>query len=141
MKYLLNKDLWKKIYEYDVTYHIINKLLIEELHLKTSFWKLKWLNRPMDYVSHSENTKKIFYSEYQSYVNDITKLSNYWNSKSSFNYSLQKKNLNCENEFLTDNNSNCYEYIFQNINMLKKYKPKKTNNKYILYKPKTFKRL
>ena len=68
MKYLLTNDLWKKIYEYDNTYHIINKLLIEELYLKTSFWKLKWINRKMDYVSRSnrisfrETTKNIFYS-------------------------------------------------------------------------------
>jgi len=145
MKYLLTNDLWKKIYEYDNTYHIINKLLIEELYLKTSFWKLKWINRKMDYVSRSdrisfrETTKKIFYTDYQSSANDITKLANYWNFKFS-PYPSQKNNnkvgKNCENEFWTDHNSNCYKHIFQNINMLKKYKPKKTKYKYILYKPK-----
>jgi len=146
MKYLLTKDLWKKIYEYDNTYHIINKLLIEELYLKTSFWKLKWINRKMDYVSRTdrisfrETTKKIFYYDYQSSANDITKLANYWNFEFSPTYPSQKNNnrigKNCENEFLTDDNSDCYKHIFQNIKMLKKYKPKKTKYKYILYKPK-----
>ena len=146
MKYLLTNDLWKKIYEYDNTYHIINKLLIEELYLKTSFWKLKWINRKMDYVSRTdrisfrETTKKIFYYDYQSSANDITKLANYWNFEFSPTYPSQKNNnrigKNCENEFLTDHNSNCYKHIFQNIKMLKEYKPKKTKYKYILYKPK-----
>ena len=51
MKYLLNKKLWKKIYEYDNTYHIINKLLIERITFKNFFLKLKWINRPIDYES------------------------------------------------------------------------------------------
>ncbi len=118
MKYLLTEDLWKKIYEYDNTYHIIYKLLIEELYLKTSFWKLKWINRKMDYksrtdrISFRDSTKKIYYCDYKSSIKDITKLANYWNFEHK-----NKTVKNCENEFLTDYNPNCYKYILQNINL------------------------
>ena len=135
----LNADIWRKIFQYDNTYHEIYELLIVELILKTRFWRLKWLNKNMDYGLINN---KISNSDYKSTEKSIKELVDYWNYKFYPKYLSQsnnKKGNNCEKEYISDNQKN-NNFILKNINMLKKYKPKenKLNNKdinYILYKP------
>lgn len=149
---LLPLDLILKIYEFDSTYHDIYITLKIEFYLKTKLWKIKWLNRELDYgnIRLIDTNSKPSYRDYNSSEGNIEYLINYWNVEyykrfSSINKSSKE---NSEKEFITDHYKYS-KYIFKNIKLLQNYIPekKKENTRgykkinknidrdYILYKP------
>ena len=124
--YHLPKSIVKHIYEFDPTFHEIYNIALSEFKFKTQFWRLKWLNRNLDYHSHiySQNIYKI--GDFQSSHKSIIDLCNYWNITFYKNYNTStslfyENKKNCSEEFITDNFSKCNE-VLNNINQLSKLK-------------------
>jgi hypothetical protein len=120
--YHLPKSIVKHIYEFDPTFHEIYNIVLNEFKFKTRFWRLKWLNRNLDYHSHiySQNIYKI--GDFQSSHKSIIELCYYWNNTFYEKYTTPvQNNTNCTEEFITDNFSKCNEVIF-NIKQLSKLK-------------------
>ena len=118
--YCLPKSIIKHIYEFDPTFHEIYNIVLSEFKFKTRFWRLKWLNRNLDYVNiYTQNIYKIgdFHSSHKSIID----LCYYWNNTFYEKYSTSVQNKNCIEEFITDNFSKSNEVIF-NIKQLSKLK-------------------
>lgn len=128
----LPKALKIKIYQYDMTYHNIYKTVLIEFLEKTSFWRIKWLNKTMDYSR--ENDDPSIY-KYDSKKSNIKSIVNYWNneySKVTF-LNLWKTKNNCTDCFITDEERKGSQVILRRLKLLKNYKYDINRNK--LYKP------
>ena len=115
-----------------MTYHKIYKNVLNEFLEKTSFWRIKWLNKTMDF-SRENNDTPIY--KYDSKKSNIKSIVNYWNNEYS-NVSflnLWKTKNNCTECFITDEERKGSYTIMKRLKLLKDYKYDINNNK--LYKP------
>mgnify|MGYP000905548511 CR=1 FL=1 len=119
-------DIWIHIYEYDTTFHDIYDTMKKEFFLKTPYWRMKWLNRNMDYHGAIDEQNTFNPRDFRSHYNSVLQLTDYWNEtyhqhKLTQPCSPPKTALvNCEVEFITDcigNNS----FLFDNLKMLRHY--------------------
>jgi hypothetical protein len=134
MKNLPN-DIWRYIYEYDSTFHDIYDTMKKEFFLKTPYWRMKWLNKGMDYHGAIEEQNTFKPHVFRSHYNSIRQLTNYWNYKYVQQYwAPVNKNpqYNCEAEFITDSLGNS-TFLFENLKLLRHYQYDYENCN--LYKP------
>ena len=78
LKDLFPKDIWKHIFSFDPTYHEWYHKLRMEFFLKTALWRVKWLNRNIDYANMKEQ-EKYKPTDFQSTRKGIDFVINYWN--------------------------------------------------------------
>tara|TARA_B000000437_G_scaffold195659_1_gene156222 strand:- start:22 stop:474 length:453 start_codon:yes stop_codon:yes gene_type:complete len=127
-------DIWRHIYEYDPTFHDIYDTMKKEFFLKTPYWRMKWLNRDMDYHGAIDQQDKFEPHDFRSHYSSIHQLTDYWNETyHEPPWSPPKTALvNCEAEFITDCIGNS-SFLFDNLKMLRHYYYNyKSHN---LYKP------
>lgn len=96
--------------------------LLKEFVAKTSFWRVKWLNKSFDLGSSGDDEEEPEVIKYESTRAQLEFLTTYWNYHypSYFNETaLSTDNNNCEEEYLTDVNK-CSR-VFKNLRMLKNY--------------------
>ena len=109
------------IFEFDPTYRREKyEVLIKEFLYRTPFWRVRYLNANCENNGKFENKRK-----------QIVFLSDYWNNTMERNRRLTFTRLgnmeqtsveiNTDDEFLTDNNSNKYDIIFRDLKLLKNY--------------------
>jgi len=112
-------SIWRLIFQFDDTYHSIYKLLVKEFYLKTSFWRIKWLNNGLGYGRGPcyETIK------YDSYRHQVLSLTEYWNMTS-----LPILKNNCTDVFITDENPGGHKKVLDRLEVLKKYTPTKNND-------------
>ena len=115
--------IWMRIFEYDLTYHIIYSNLIKEFKEKMSFWRIKWNDKISDrvnkYISNQEN---------------ILKILDYWK-----NDKFRRTNNNIHKPvelFITDEEERCHFKILTHLKDTKGYIWNEKNNS--LYKPGSF---
>ena len=96
--------------------------LLKEFVAKTSFWRVKWLNKSFDLGSSGDDEEEPEVIKYESTREQLEFLTTYWN----YNYpayfsetALATNNNNCEEEYITDVNK-CAR-IFKNLTMLNNY--------------------
>lgn len=144
LKDLFPKDIWELIFSFDPTYHETYYKTKMEFMLKTALWRVKWLNRDIDY-GDVELQKKYKPTDFQSTRKGIGFVINYWNeSYPDYYRPLDKPITNCESEFITDNFKSS-RYLFNHLNILKNYQIKNSKdsiseemsveNNWVLYKP------
>ena len=66
LKDLFPKDIWKHIFSFDPTYHEWYHKLRMEFFLKTALWRVKWLNRNIEYGGDIELQNKYRPTDFQS---------------------------------------------------------------------------
>ena len=96
--------------------------LLKEFVAKTSFWRVKWLNKSFDLGSSGDDEEEPEVIKYESTKAQLEFITTYWNYHypSYFNETaLSTDNNNCEEEYLTDVNK-CSR-VFKNLGMLKNY--------------------
>ena len=107
------------IFEFDSTYHEIYSVLRKEFYLKSSFWRIKWLNKDIDYGRGSSYET----IKYDSYRHQVLGLTTYWNR------SLESSCINATDVFITDERLDGHKRLLDRIYTLKKYTVNlKTNN-------------
>ena len=137
---ILPKDIIKKIYQYDPTYHEQQKKVFIEIEQKLKFWRIKWLNGTYAYGAF-ETQNQYNISDFQNSIKNTKYLSDYWNYVYPQHYAAQRKNnhtikgsKNCEFEYINDS-IKANKHIFGRLKMLKKYTISDKNQ---LYKPGKF---
>lgn len=137
----LPKELQEYIFSFDDTYHQVYKLLKTEFLLKMTLWRIHWLNNNIDYGNTTEQNKYNL-TDFQSTRKGIEFIVEYWNKKHPSYYGLGPEQLNCEEEFITDNFEGSI-HILNILKLLKKWivkeseilrQGKKCKN-FILFKP------
>ena len=140
LKKLFPQDIWELIFSFDPTYHELYYKTKMELFLKTALWRVKWLNRNMNFGDMDK--QKIYKpTDFQSTYKSIGFVIKYWNETYPDYYRpLDKEENNCEAEFITDNFKS-FSYLFNHLNILKNYSIKlmdefkKKDVNWVLYKP------
>lgn len=118
---ILPKNIHSLIFEFDPTYRREKyEVLIKEFLYRTPFWRVRYLNANCENNGKFENKRK-----------QVVFISDYWNNKMERNRRLSFTRLNnmpqtsveinTDDEFLTDNNSNKYNIIFRDLKLLKNY--------------------
>ena len=118
---ILPKNIHSLIFEFDPTYRREKyEVLIKEFLYRTPFWRVRYLNANCENNGKFENKRK-----------QVVCLSDYWNNTMERNRRLSFTRLsnmeqtsveiNTDDEFLTDNNSNKYDIIFRDLKLLKNY--------------------
>ena len=100
------------IFEFDSTYHEVYSVLRKEFYLKTSFWRIKWLNSNIDYGRGSSYET----IKYDSYRHQVLNLTMFWNLSS-----LPGSLNNATDVFITDERSDGHRRLLDRIYTLKKY--------------------
>jgi len=95
------------IFEFDSTYHEIYSILRREFYLKSSFWRIKWLNKDIDYGRGSSYET----IKYDSYRHQVLGLTTYWNLVLH----------NTTDVFITDERSDGHRKLLDRMYTLKKY--------------------
>ena len=117
----LPRNIQSLIFEFDPTYRREKyEVLIKEFLYRTPFWRVRYLNANCENNGKFENKRK-----------QVVFLSDYWNNTMERNRRLSFTRLsnmeqtsveiNTDDEFLTDNNSNNYDIIFRDLKLLKNY--------------------
>ena len=118
---ILPRNIQSLIFEFDPTYRREKyEVLIKEFLYRTPFWRVRYLNANCENNGKFENKRK-----------QVVFISDYWNNKMkperrlSFtrlnNMPQTSVEINTDDEFLTDNNSNKYDIIFRDLKLLKNY--------------------
>lgn len=118
---ILPRNIQSLIFEFDPTYRREKyEVLIKEFLYRTPFWRVRYLNSNCENNGKFENKRK-----------QVVFISDYWNNKMEPNRRLSFTRLNnmpqtsveinTDDEFLTDNNSNKYDIIFRDLKLLKNY--------------------
>ena len=96
--------------------------LLKELFAKTSFWRIKWLNKEMDIGLSDDDNDTPIAIKYNSSRGQLTFVTQYWNYHyPNYNTLAPLKNHNnCEEEYITDERKRSKK-VFNNLKMLKKY--------------------
>jgi len=98
--------------------------LLKELFAKTSFWRIKWLNKEMDIGSSGDDDDddSPIAIKFNSSRAQLTFITEYWNYHYPNYHALLplENKQNCEEEFITDERKSSKK-IFNNIKMLKSY--------------------
>ena len=140
MNYLfsLPSSLKTHIFSFDSTYHEVYNFIIQEFLLKTTLWRVKWLNRAMDFGNiDKQNEYQI--TDFESTRKGIQYIVEYWNRTLGDRRTNIDIKENCEQEFITDNFEGT-KHIMNKLNMLKKYRVRTDHDyigqkEWILYKP------
>ena len=96
----LPKNIIIIIFQYDNTFHIIYKKLLNEFIEKTKFWKLKWINKQENYGGDIDDSTD--FNFFESSYKQLEFCYNYWNKIYPITYSRLSINYNCDIEFITD---------------------------------------
>jgi len=127
----------KDIFSITKTIKLKNNLS-NEFFAKTTFWRIKWLNREFNIGASSddedENSNSIYEIKFDNSKSSIESVVNYWNYDYPDYYNLLplENKLNCVQEFITDNFKKS-KRVLKNLQLLKKYNwDNETHN---LYKP------
>ena len=116
----LPNSIWNLIFQFDDTYHDIYRTLLKEFHLKSSFWRIKWLNYDIDYGRGSSYET----IKYDSYRHQVLNLTMFWNLSS-----LPGSLNNATDVFITDERSDGHAKLLTNLKILKKYTVNKDTNR------------
>ena len=116
----LPNSIWNLIFQFDGTYHDIYRTLIKEFYLKSSFWRIKWLNNDINYGRGSSYET----IRYDSYRHQVLNLTNFWNLSS-----LSKSLNNSTDVFITDERSDGHTKLLISLKTLKKYTVNQKTNK------------
>lgn len=119
----LPNSIWNLIFQFDGTYHDIYRTLLKEFHLKSSFWRIKWLNYGIDYGRGSSYET----IKYDSYRHQVLNLTMFWNSSRS--QVLAGTLNNATDVFITDERSDGHIKLLTNLKTLKKYTVNKDTNR------------
>lgn len=108
--------------------------LSKEFFAKTSFWRIKWLNKEMDIGSSGDDDDSPIAIKYNSSRQQLEYITEYWNYHYPNYPALAplKNHNNCEEEFITDERKRSKK-IFANLKMLKNYEW--SNKHKALFKP------
>jgi hypothetical protein len=106
------KQLIINIFEYDNTFHIVYKELLKEFIEKTNFWRLKWINKDINYGGNINEIINIKY--FDSHYKKLDFYLHYWNHVYPRKY-IYLTNYNCDREFITDNIISS-KYIIKKLN-------------------------
>ncbi len=115
--YSLPSTLKAHIYSFDPTYHEIFKKIPIEFLLKTTLWRVKWLNERMDYGNMIEQNKYNI-TDFNSTRKGIEFIVDYWNTTYPDYYRQLEEPDNCEGEYINDN----YEGNIHIMGLLKNLK-------------------
>jgi hypothetical protein len=103
--------------------------LLKEFVAKTSFWRIRWLNRELDfglYPPHDKEAEEdddhIPNNTFNNTRTQLTYISEYWNYHYPNYYALSplKNKQNCDEEYITDRFKKSKK-ILKNLKMLKDY--------------------
>ena len=108
----LPNSIWNLIFQFDGTYHDIYITLVKEFHIKSSFWRIKWLNHNIDYGRGSSYET----IKYDSYRHQVLNLTMFWNLSS-----LPGSLNNATDVFITDERTDGHNKLLTNLKTLKKY--------------------
>jgi hypothetical protein len=115
--YSLPISIIRKIFELDPTYHLVYKELLQEYKKKMSFWKIKWLNKEMDWGSMNRTDNEEDIKEFRYIRKDLNSVLSYWNNNGYpdyYNIYLYQNSENCSDQFITDNNFGC-KYVMNHL--------------------------
>lgn len=104
--YSLPLALKSLIYSFDPTYHKIYKKIPIELLLKTTLWRVKWLNSQIVVDRYMDEQNKYKVTDFNSTKKSINFIVDYWNKTYPDYYRNELLSLppakNCEEEYIND---------------------------------------
>ena len=96
--------------------------LLKEFKAKTTFWRVKWLNKNLDLGSSGDEEENPEPRKYESTRAQLDFITTYWNYHYPAYFEgteLATDHNNCEEEYITDVNK-C-SWVLKNLKMLKHY--------------------
>ena len=120
----LPRNIQSLIFEFDPTYRREKyEVLIKEFLYRTPFWRVRYLNANSENNGKFENKRKqvVFLSDYWNNTMERNRRLTFTRSYSEGNMEQTSVEINTDDEFLTDNNSNKYDIIFRDLKLLKNY--------------------